>query len=334
MNILIVDDNESCRKVLADFIRSIGHTVSECDNGQDALTMISQQNFQLIISDIKMPMFSGIDLLKAISALPFSKDTYVVLVTGYGDMDSAIEALRAGAYDYILKPINVRQIAAIIEDIEKKSKYNKTKILIASKNSFCKIALKTIINQSRGYYSIVEASNDDECLSITEEIHPQIVVIDDEVCHDLKFFDKLKEISSQMKIIVLASTNNKHTKSDYFQKAVDAYLSKKSNIEEIIYIFDKVLHGEKYIDPNVAKILENNIEKRTDNKYELLTDREKLILYKLANGSTTKEIAKELYLAESTIRNYISSLLKKLELRNRSEAIAYAIKHLEDNNMK
>lgn len=52
MNILIVGDNESCRKVLADFIRSIGHTVSECDNGQDALTMISQQNFQLIISDI------------------------------------------------------------------------------------------------------------------------------------------------------------------------------------------------------------------------------------------------------------------------------------------
>lgn len=115
MNILLVEDDQSSRIRLGKFLREIGHHVIESDNSYDALEQLKFMKFQLVLSDIKMPKITGIELLRMIKSLPAGQDVDVVLFTGYSDMETAIEALRAGAYDYLIKPINIEELVAMTE---------------------------------------------------------------------------------------------------------------------------------------------------------------------------------------------------------------------------
>ncbi|MDR3591083.1 MAG: sigma-54 dependent transcriptional regulator [Negativicutes bacterium] len=116
MNILLVDDDTGSRAGVAKFLTEMGHAVTQCRDGAEALATYTAGDFPMVLSDIKMPKMSGIELLTAIAGLP-GKKADVILFTGHGDMGTAIQALRAGAYDYLLKPINVEELAAITERI-------------------------------------------------------------------------------------------------------------------------------------------------------------------------------------------------------------------------
>ena len=117
MYILLVDEDGNSRESIAKFLRRLGHEVTEAANGGEALGVYLAGDYPMVISDIKMPGMSGIELLQAISATPGGPETDVVLFTGHGDMDTAIQALRAGAYDYLLKPINVEELAVLTNRI-------------------------------------------------------------------------------------------------------------------------------------------------------------------------------------------------------------------------
>jgi two-component system response regulator AtoC len=116
MNILLVEDDADSRAGVGEFLREMGHQVTECGDGEQALAAFAAGDFPMVLSDIKMPRLSGIELLKRIRA-GGDKACDIVLFTGHGDMVTAIEALRAGAYDYLLKPISVAELAAITERI-------------------------------------------------------------------------------------------------------------------------------------------------------------------------------------------------------------------------
>ncbi|MCK4762792.1 MAG: sigma-54-dependent Fis family transcriptional regulator [Candidatus Aminicenantes bacterium] len=119
MRILLIDDEDISRGAIFNFLNNqLGHEVTECGSAAEALKIYKTAPFPLIISDIRMPGMSGIDLLEHIKKLPEGKFTDFVLVTGYGSMESAVQALRSGAYDYLLKPINIEELANLIEKIE------------------------------------------------------------------------------------------------------------------------------------------------------------------------------------------------------------------------
>ncbi|WP_235910921.1 sigma-54-dependent transcriptional regulator [Heliobacterium mobile] len=121
MNILLVDDDSDSRTCVGEFLRELGHEVDECGNGQDAITLFFRGNYSMVLSDICMPKLSGIDLLQSImSQSDVRRNTDIILFTGNGDMETAIAALRAGASDYLLKPIDIEQLAAITERIASK----------------------------------------------------------------------------------------------------------------------------------------------------------------------------------------------------------------------
>ncbi|KUO52210.1 MAG: Fis family transcriptional regulator [Desulfitibacter sp. BRH_c19] len=117
MNILLVDDDRHGRSSVADFLNQLGHHVVECDDGREALEIYKSGEFPMVLTDIKMPHLSGVELLKAISKLPKYSETDVVIYTGHGELETAISALRSGAYDYLLKPLNVEELAVLTERI-------------------------------------------------------------------------------------------------------------------------------------------------------------------------------------------------------------------------
>lgn len=101
------------------FLNMLGHEVVEYENGADALQALQQTNVSLLMTDIKMPHMTGIELVKSISKLPIANKPPVVLFTGYGTMESAIDAIRAGAFDYLLKPVSAEEIVKVINRVEK-----------------------------------------------------------------------------------------------------------------------------------------------------------------------------------------------------------------------
>ncbi len=106
--ILVVDDEDIIRESLSYVLKKEGYTVDEAGNGKAALDKLLQESFDLVITDLEMPVMKGIRLLEEIKKLNIQ--TNVIIITAYGSLDTAISALRVGASDYILKPIEFDEI--------------------------------------------------------------------------------------------------------------------------------------------------------------------------------------------------------------------------------
>ncbi len=118
MRILLVDDEQESRSFLADYLVLLGHQIVESSSGEEALLAYQQDRFHMVLSDIKMGGMSGIDLIREIKALTCPWQADLVLYTGFIDIALAIGALRAGAYDYLTKPINVQELKAVLHRVE------------------------------------------------------------------------------------------------------------------------------------------------------------------------------------------------------------------------
>lgn len=116
--ILIVDDEQNLRETLAIILRDEGYTVYAAANPDQALDYLRQQSFDLLFLDIRMPEKSGLDLLPVIRQL--HPRMPILMLTAYASLESAIEAMRKGANDYLLKPINPANILQRVETLLRK----------------------------------------------------------------------------------------------------------------------------------------------------------------------------------------------------------------------
>jgi response regulator RpfG family c-di-GMP phosphodiesterase len=111
--VLVVDDEKVIREILADFLSLEGFQVAVAQDGVVALEQLSQNPFDMVISDLKMPNMGGLELLEHIQN--DYEDVLTVIMTGFGTVETAIEAMKKGAYDYILKPFKVEEVVHIVQ---------------------------------------------------------------------------------------------------------------------------------------------------------------------------------------------------------------------------
>jgi DNA-binding NtrC family response regulator len=108
LSILIAEDDPSLAGVLAEYLREKGHQVDVVSDGGEALALLEEKVYSLVITDLVMPKADGLTVLKA--ARRRDPGTLVMLMTGYASLDSAIGAIREGAYDYLCKPFKLQEI--------------------------------------------------------------------------------------------------------------------------------------------------------------------------------------------------------------------------------
>ncbi len=111
--ILVVDDEKVIREILAEFLTLEGYVVRSVEDGEKALTELRTRPYDLVISDLKMPRVSGLQLLEKITEENINVLT--VIMTGFGTVETAIEAMKKGAYDYILKPFKVEEVIHVVQ---------------------------------------------------------------------------------------------------------------------------------------------------------------------------------------------------------------------------
>lgn len=110
--ILVVDDEKVIREILADLLSMEGFWVRTAEDGNAALVELSRHQFDLVLSDLKMPHMGGLELLQAIAK--HTPNVVTVIMTGFGTVETAIDAMKRGAYDYILKPFKVEEVVHTI----------------------------------------------------------------------------------------------------------------------------------------------------------------------------------------------------------------------------
>ncbi len=111
--VLVVDDEKFIRDILSDFLTMEGYAVRTASDGTQAVTELSRAHFDLVISDLKMPRMGGLDLLQHVAKL--QPEALTVIMTGFGTVETAIDAMKHGAYDYILKPFKVEEIVHVVQ---------------------------------------------------------------------------------------------------------------------------------------------------------------------------------------------------------------------------
>ncbi len=126
--ILFVDDDRDILFIVEKYLSRQGYRVTVVDDGIKALGLVKQKDFDIVFTDFKMPEFDGLELLAAIKE--YRPETEVVIVTGYGTMESAVKAMKFGSYDYIQKPFKLDALKTLIDRVVEEKKLKDENIIL------------------------------------------------------------------------------------------------------------------------------------------------------------------------------------------------------------
>ena len=126
--ILIIDDEKSIRKTLREILEYEKYHVDEASDGAEGIAMIQKEKYDIVLCDIKMPKMDGIEVLDKIMQL--SADTPIVMISGHGNIETAVEAVKKGAFDFIAKPLDLNRLLVTIRNaMDKSTLVTETKVL-------------------------------------------------------------------------------------------------------------------------------------------------------------------------------------------------------------
>ncbi|MCC6369621.1 MAG: sigma-54-dependent Fis family transcriptional regulator [Bacteroidia bacterium] len=126
--ILVIDDEKAIRRSIKEILEFENHKVEEAEEGQMGLNMALKNNYDIILSDIKMPKLDGMELLQKL--MEAGIESAIVMMSGHGNIETAVDAVKKGAYDYLAKPIDLnRLLVAVRNALEKNTLVTETKIL-------------------------------------------------------------------------------------------------------------------------------------------------------------------------------------------------------------
>jgi len=207
------------------------------------------------------------------------------------------------------------------------------KVVIVDDQEIVKEGLKMILSLHEEIEIIGEASNGEELLKLIEIKRPEVVLMDIRMpgMNGIEATKIMKEKYPQIKIIILTTFNEDEYIFEGLKNGADGYILKDSSSKEIMAAIKSAVEGEMFLNPKVTvKVIsalnsmkiDKEPEKAENEKFiSTLTPREVEVVTHVLKGKTNKDIAEDMFVTEGTVKNYVSRILQKLELNNRSELI-------------
>ena len=207
------------------------------------------------------------------------------------------------------------------------------RIIIVDDHEVVRLGLRTLLERHPDFTVVDEAATAKEAVQKSLLLRPDVVVMDIRLLGG-SGIDACRKIVGQapeVKVIMLTSYAEDDMLFDAIQAGACGYVLKQIGSDDLIRAVETVGRGEALLDPaltqRVFARVREAVRKEHDEAFAGLTDQEMRVLSQVAEGRTNREIAEVLFLGEGTVRNYVSSILSKLDLTNRAEAAAYAVKH-------
>ncbi|MGH2785349.1 MAG: response regulator [Actinomycetota bacterium] len=209
------------------------------------------------------------------------------------------------------------------------------RVLIVDDHALFRRGLQMVLEQENDIIVVGEGSDGAEAVSKTQELMPDVVLMDVRMPKrgGIDATKQIKEIAPHVKILMLTISDEEADLYDAIKAGATGYLLKEVSIEEVGAAIRSVQTGQSLISPSMAsKLLSEfaTMVKRADEKQAApqprLTDREMEVLKLVAKGRNNRDIAKELFISENTVKNHIRNILEKLHLHSRMEAVVYAVR--------
>ncbi|HKM03121.1 MAG TPA: response regulator transcription factor [Lachnospiraceae bacterium] len=204
-------------------------------------------------------------------------------------------------------------------------------IMIVDDHAMIREGLKSLIEFDGRIKVVAEAKDGEECLSVLSDISPDVLLLDINM-PNMNGIEVLKVIiKKKIKVKVLILTL--HDEVEYLVNAIEngaqGFILKDSPSSELINAIEVIHFGGEYIQPDlIPKLNATLINKNLDQeKINLLTKREVEVLVAIANGNFNKDIASNLNISERTVKNHISNIFKKIDVKDRTQAAVFAIKN-------
>lgn len=210
---------------------------------------------------------------------------------------------------------------------------SKLRIMLIHDVPVVRTGLRAIINAESDMVVVGEAEDREDALHLVEELKPHVIVTD--VCVDglagLETIRTVRKAAPWVKILVLSYQKSSEHFSMAMKAGADGYLTREAQPGEVVNAIRSVSKGQNYVNPSIVTLLVNTYFCKTrrgawEDPYDLLTDREREILYLAAAGYTNREIAQILHLSEQTVHNNRARLMEKLGFRDRLQLLKYAIR--------
>jgi DNA-binding NarL/FixJ family response regulator len=210
----------------------------------------------------------------------------------------------------------------------------KINVLIADDHPLIRQGLKQILELENDISVIAQASNGNEAVQMTREYKPDVVLMDINMpgISGLQAIQEIRQEKLPCKIIVLTVNDDREYLFKTLQMGAEGYVLKDAEPSVLLEAIRNVYSGQSYIQPNMTselvrefnRVTQHDKEKHEEND---LTDREIEVLKLIAEGMINKEIAKQLYISEKTVKNHVSNIFRKLNVSDRTQAAIYAFKH-------
>ncbi|WP_366922077.1 response regulator transcription factor [Metallumcola ferriviriculae] len=203
------------------------------------------------------------------------------------------------------------------------------KLMIVDDHEIVRLGLAHLFKQYDNLDVTACVDSASEAMIKIEEMRPDVVIMDIRLKEEdgIEACRKISATHPDTKVIILTSYGEEDLVLEAILAGAKGYVLKDVGNEEIVRAVRAAYKGESLLDTVVTSRLLNRVRKSAKNNQdalEQLTDKEMKVLAFLAQGKTNREIAKKIFLSEKTVRNYVSSILSKLNLANRTEAAAYA----------
>ena len=207
------------------------------------------------------------------------------------------------------------------------------RLLLVDDQDVVRIGISAIISIDENIDVIGTAADGEEALYLVEQHHPDLVLMDLKmpVMNGIQATRLIKERFPAIKVLVLTTYDADEWVFDAIRAGAAGYLLKDSSREELLKAINDTMDGKTAVDPGVAgKLFQHvvqNITPTDSNLTENLSERELEILKLIARGMNNRAIAETLFLSEGTVRNYVSGILAKLEVNDRTQAAIIALRH-------
>ncbi len=207
------------------------------------------------------------------------------------------------------------------------------RILVVDDHEVVRLGLRSLLSNQPDFAVVDEAASADEALEKVSLHHPEVVILDIRMPgkNGIEACREIKERFPDVHVLMLTSYAEDEMLFDAISAGAAGYVLKQGGGEELVRAVRRVAEGDALLDPAVTQRVLARVREATRREqaaaFRDLTEQELRVLGLVSEGLTNKEIAKELFLGEGTVRNYVSSILSKLDLTNRAEAAAYAVRH-------
>ena len=207
------------------------------------------------------------------------------------------------------------------------------RVLLVDDHEVVRVGLRTLLERHQQFDVVGEAGSARDAIQKTEALKPDVVVMDIRLpgTSGIEACEQIVTKYPKIKVIMLTSYAEDEMLFSAIRAGASGYVLKQIGSDDLVKALEAVGRGEALLDPAVTQRVFQEVRRAVKNEeasaFSQLSQQEKHVLLLVSEGRTNREIAKQLFLGEGTVRNYVSSILSKLNVNNRAEAAAYAVEH-------